>query len=245
MMSQRANNTSASVEAIAIEKLATLFDFAPEIAFFVKDCDGRYVSVNSSLAERHGLESKAEAIGKRPSDICQGEFGRRPSQQDEDLLRTGTPVIEHLEMQWSRTNKPIWCLTTKLPIFGEDGRIAGIVGFSRDVRVPMQSDEIPEGFVGALKEFESDLAPHVSPSWLAEKSSLTPAQLNRLMRRVFGLTPSQFISRIRISAASRMLKETEKTIADIANSCGFYDHSAFARAFRNATGVTPSQFRLQ
>jgi AraC-like DNA-binding protein len=40
-----------------------------------------------------------------------------------------------------------------------------------------------------------------------------------------------------------LLAETDRSVADIAYACGFYDHSAMTRAFRSATNQTPSQFR--
>jgi AraC-like DNA-binding protein len=40
-----------------------------------------------------------------------------------------------------------------------------------------------------------------------------------------------------------MLEESDRSVADIALDCGFYDHSAFTRAFRSATGRTPTEFR--
>ncbi len=43
--------------------------------------------------------------------------------------------------------------------------------------------------------------------------------------------------------AARLLAETDHPIAEIAHSCGFYDHSALTRAFRSATCLTPTQFR--
>jgi PAS domain S-box-containing protein len=231
--------------AIDVQVLAQLFDSASDVAFFVKDIDGRYVAVNDSLVKRHGLRDKSEAIGQRPIDICQGDFGLLPSEQDTKLLKTGRPLVEHLEMQWNRPNEPVWCLTTKLPIRDSNGNVCGVVGFSRDVRIPVQRGDIPEGFAHALEEFESGLSERVTPAWLAEQSQLSPQQLARFTKRVFGLTPTQFIARIRIAAASRLLRETEHTVAEIAVKCGFYDHSAFARAFRNATGVTPTRFRSQ
>ncbi len=63
------------------------------------------------------------------------------------------------------------------------------------------------------------------------------------MKRFFGLTPSQFITKTRIASASRLLRETDQSVAAIALACGFYDHSAFTRTFRAMTGVTPTQFR--
>lgn len=80
------NGEPASVD---LALLASLFDLAPDTAYFVKDAQGWYVLVNESLLLRHGLERKEDAIGKRPCDICAGGFGRIPTEQDERVLRTG------------------------------------------------------------------------------------------------------------------------------------------------------------
>lgn len=232
-------------QTIDIDVLSLLFDSAPDIAFFVKDLQGRYLTVNHSLAERYGLKDKQAAIGRLSREICNGEFGELPSLQDDSILKTGRPLVDHLEMHWSRHREPVWCLTTKLPIRDAGGSITGLVGFSRDVRVPVQTEEIPDGFAKALQEFESTLSDSVTPAWLAQRSGLTAQKLTRFTKRVFGLTATQVITRVRIAAASRLLKETSKQVSDIALECGFYDHSAFTRAFRNATGVTPTEFRNQ
>lgn len=233
------------VRSVDVEVLSALFDSAQDVAFFVKDADGRYVTVNNSLVKRHGLQSKTDAIGKLPSDICKGDFGQLPSKQDAALLRTGRPLIDHLEMQWNRPNDPVWCLTTKLPLLDDRQKVIGLVGFSRDVRVSVQREEIPNAFAKALKEFESTLSAKVTPAWLARHSEMTPQQLSRLTKRLFELTPTQLIAKIRVAAASQLLRDSDDSVAKVANTCGFYDHSAFTRAFRNATGVTPSQFRKQ
>lgn len=235
--------TPPSVSSVDVALLARLFDQSPDVAFFVKDAEGRYVSVNESLLERHGLQSKTQAIGKRPREICPGDFGRIPSEQDDKVLQTGRPLIDHLEMQWHRPHDPVWCLTTKLAIRDPDGHVIGLIGYSRDVRIPVEPHEIPAGFAGVLEEFEQDLAGDVTPASLATSSDLSPQRLARLTKRLFGLTPSQFITKTRVAAASRLLRETEQSIAEVAHACGFYDHSAFTRAFRSATGVTPTEYR--
>ncbi|TWT51682.1 AraC family transcriptional regulator [Allorhodopirellula solitaria] len=241
----RAAASDDAVTSIDLQVLSKLFDSAPDTAFFVKDAEGRYLAVNESLVKRHGLRSKADVIGKQPRDICQGEFGQVPSKQDEKVLRTGRSLNEHLEMHWNRPRHPVWCLTTKLPLHDPAGNVVGLVGFSRDVRVSIPTDEIPTAYALAMEEFERTLDPAVTPAWLAERSELTTTQLARFTRRVFDLTPTQLIAKIRIAAASRLLRDTEKPVVVIALDCGFSDHSAFTRAFRRATGVTPSVFRKQ
>jgi AraC-like DNA-binding protein len=60
---------------------------------------------------------------------------------------------------------------------------------------------------------------------------------------VFHLTPRQLLTKTRVEAASRQLASGEGTIVDIAQACGYADHSAFTRQFRAVTGMTPRAFR--
>ena len=64
------------MRAIDLRILKSLFDLTPDVAFFAKDSEGRYVAVNEPLASRHGLRQASDAIGIRPRDICPGDFGR-------------------------------------------------------------------------------------------------------------------------------------------------------------------------
>ena len=231
------------LQSIDAGLLVDLFDLSPDVAFFIKDCGGRYVFVNDSLVARHGLKSKAEVIGKRPCDICPGEFGQIPAEQDSRVLTTGKALIDQLEMQWHRPHSPVWCLTTKLPIRDADHQVIGLIGYSRDLRQSLDLGDIPSSLARALRDFEKSLSSDVTPSVLAERAELSAQRLSRLTKRLFGLTPSQLITKTRIAAASRLLRDSSDTISNIAHSCGFCDHSAFTRAFRSATGVTPSEYR--
>ncbi len=232
-----------SLKVIEIGVLESLFDLVPDVAFFVKDAAGRYLAVNNSLVARHGLKRKSDAYGKRPSEICVGEFGQIPARQDAEVLTSGRPLLEHVEMQWHRPNEPVWCITTKLPLRDEQNDIVGLIGFSRDIRAQVSQHEIPARFATALEAFESDLASDMTPARLASQAGISRQRLSRLTMRYFGVTPGQFISNARLSAAARLLRETDLSVSEIAHACGFYDHSAFARAFRSATGVTPSAYR--
>ena len=228
---------------VDIRLLEHLFDHTPDMAFFIKDAAGRYVVVNHSLVERHGLSTKEEMIGRRPCDVCPGDFGRIPSEQDAHVLRTGRPIIERLELHWNAPHKPVWCLTTKLPMRDEHGAVCGIIGISKDVRSPMAAAEIPLGVAAALSRLEAGYGEPLTPTELARIANLSPSRFTRVIKRIFGVAPLQLITKTRIAAASRLLMETDKPVANIALDCGFYDHSAFTRAFRAVTGVTPTKFR--
>ena len=235
-----ASHTAGGVDTRLLEQL---FDHTPDIAFFIKDAAGRYLAVNHSLLERHGLRDKSQMLGRRPCDICPGDFGRIPAEQDSYVLRTGRPIIERLELQWYLPHKPVWCLTTKLPMRDAAGAVTGLIGISKDVRAPVAPQEIPVSVAGALARLETGYADPLTPSELARSAKLPTARFARLIKRIFGVTPIQLIAKTRIAAASRLLRETDRSIAEIAHECGFYDHSAFTRAFRAVTSVTPTQFR--
>src|SRR5512139_802442 len=160
--------------SVAAGLLAELFDHAPDLAFFVKDGAGRYVAVNASLIKRHGYRHKPEVLGRRPCDICPGDCGRLPAEQDAQVLRTGKPLIDHLEQQWYLPRKPVWCLTTKLPLRDAAGKVVGLIGISRDVRAPVDSRNIPMKLAAALESFENNLAESVTPANLARRAGLTP-----------------------------------------------------------------------
>jgi AraC-like DNA-binding protein len=229
--------------SVDVSVLEALFDQVPDVAFFVKDMAGRYLAVNMSLVERHGLKHKAQVLGQRPCDICPGDYGQVPHQQDIAVLRSGQPLLDHLEMHWYAPHQPGWCLTTKLPRRDAAGTIVGLIGISRDVRSPIKLQEIPAGLATALDHFERHLADPITPSSLAGAAGLSPSRLARLMKRFFGLTPSQYIAKTRMAFASSLLRQTDQSVAEIALACGFYDHSAFTRAFHKVAGVSPSQFR--
>lgn len=237
------SNMVVSLESIDVRVLQSLFNLTADIAFFIKDLGGRYVVVNDSLLARHGLKSEREAIGKTPQEICPGKFGSIPTEQDQLVLRSGKPLLDHLELQWHRPNEPVWCLTSKIPLKDSLGSTIGLIGFSRDVRSSVRTDEIPKTFAEVMETFEQTPAMELSPALLATRSKLSPARLARLTKKLFGLTPSQLIVKTRITSASRLLRETNLSVATIAQQCGYSDQSAFTRAFRQASGVTPVEYR--
>ncbi|HMF57435.1 MAG TPA: AraC family transcriptional regulator [Pyrinomonadaceae bacterium] len=72
-----------------------------------------------------------------------------------------------------------------------------------------------------------------------------PVYLARAFRAYYSCTPGMYLRRLRIEWASRQLTDSERPLSEIAQDAGFYDQSHFTRAFKQATGLTPAQFRRQ
>lgn len=78
---------------------------------------------------------------------------------------------------------------------------------------------------------------------IAAKLAMSYSQFNRKLSALTGSTPAQYIQRIKIRKAQRMLTaHPELSFAEVAERCGFSDYSNFVRAFKNVTGTTPRSF---
>jgi AraC family transcriptional regulator len=77
----------------------------------------------------------------------------------------------------------------------------------------------------------------------ARHVSLSPFHFLRLFSKVVGVTPHQYLVRLRLRHAARLLAEHEPSVTEIALDVGFADLSNFVRTFRRAAGVPPRDFR--
>ncbi len=78
---------------------------------------------------------------------------------------------------------------------------------------------------------------------VASQAGYSPFHLLRLFRRVFGVTPHQYLVRTRIRRAARLLADEDIPVTDVAIAVGFRDLSNFVRTFRRAAGLSPREFR--
>ncbi len=72
---------------------------------------------------------------------------------------------------------------------------------------------------------------------------MSKSTFKRTFTRLFEVSPGQYLLRVRLNAARRLLETTDKLISDIALECGFYDQSHFSRLFQRARGLTPGAYR--
>lgn len=73
----------------------------------------------------------------------------------------------------------------------------------------------------------------------------SPEHVCRQARRHLGLTPTQYVNRIRIQHAATLLAGTGRRLPDVASECGFENLSCFHRLFRLQYGTTPRAYRMR
>jgi len=80
-------------------------------------------------------------------------------------------------------------------------------------------------------------------STLAKQAAVTPAHFSRVFKSLTGLTVTEYVTTKRIIRSKELLSETNATIAEIAEQCGFESLPHFHRTFKRMTGLTPSRFK--
>lgn len=223
--------------------LEALFDQLPEVVFFVKDRRGRYALVNRTLLERCGIKHKAGLLGRTADEVFPSPLGARYAAQDRLVLRTGVEIRDRLELHLYPGGVQGWCLTFKTPLRGAAGAIQGLVGISRDLHRPDERHAEYRRLADAVEHLRERYAEPLRLTALARRVGLSLDRFERLAREVFHLTPRQLLTKTRIDEASRLLREGRRTITDIAQACGYGDHSAFTRQFKATVGLAPREFR--
>ena len=220
-----------------------LFDHLADIVYFIKDSDGAYVVVNETLVARCGVANKQALIGRTPAEVLRAPLGDRFTSQDQKVLATGKPLLSQLELHVHPTGEVGWCRTTKLPLRNEAGTVVGLVGVSQDLRLPDIETDDYQQLVAAIEYAERNLAAPPSDESIAKIANMSRYQLDRRMRRVYGLTTGQWLVKLRLDSAQRLLQDSDLTISAISLQAGYADQSAFTRQFRRATGLSPGEYR--
>ncbi len=86
-------------------------------------------------------------------------------------------------------------------------------------------------------------AEELSLHTLAAEVHLNPTYFHRIFTAACGMTPLAYLTEVRISHAKFLLRNTDRSVTEIAGQCGFSSYNYFCTVFRKATGYAPSVFR--
>ncbi|MFL9981721.1 helix-turn-helix domain-containing protein [Paraburkholderia sediminicola] len=91
----------------------------------------------------------------------------------------------------------------------------------------------------------TNLAADLAISELAAQAGLSSFHFARVFRRETGETPHQFVTRLRLEEAARLLRATDQPVLQISLAVGFENASHFSVQFKRGYGVTPLAYRLR
>jgi PAS domain S-box-containing protein len=145
-------------EALAGERklLSILIETIPD-RVYVKDLRGRYVLDNAAHRRYLNVQDPKEIEGKTSGDFFPAEIAALYNEDDDNVMKTDVPILNHEEPSVDRDGNLIWLATTKVPLHDTDGRLVGILCISADISDRKNADEKLRHFASQLERSNLEL----------------------------------------------------------------------------------------
>jgi len=112
--------------------IRTIMNNSQDTIYF-KDVDSRFILNSRAHALQFGLQDLAGLKGKSDLDFYPEPFVRKAIQDEQEIMKTGKPIIGIVE-KWDRDNgTSVWFSASKYPLYNDLGQIVGTWGTSRDI----------------------------------------------------------------------------------------------------------------
>ena len=220
-----------------------LFDHLPGTLFFAKNREGLLMAGNPAFAKRCGYNNEEEIIGLTDTAIFPPKLAEKYRKDDEQVLASGKPLLGIIELFPNREGKPEWFITNKLPLFNKAGKTCGICGTVRSYEAQRAAMQPYLELAAVADHLKIHFRDKLDVPSLAKMAGMSVRQFERKFRATFQMPPQEYMIRMRVIEACRLLAQTNQPVTNVALESGFYDHSDFARQFRRQMGQTASQYR--
>jgi PAS domain S-box-containing protein len=171
--------------------LRCLMESIPDNIYF-KDRASRFLRISRAMADALGLPDAAEAVGKTDFDIFTEEHARPAYEDEQEVIRTGQPVIGKEEKETWADGHVRWVSTTKVPLRDDDGRVIGTLGISRDITRAKQADAV----LRASEERTRLVLDNAYDAFVAMSPDGLITEWNRQAELVFGWPRDEAIGRV-------------------------------------------------
>ena len=137
-----------------------------------------------------------------------------------------TPVV--IQQEWG------WALLVTREYFRYN--------FEQNLLKPRMADPLVSSLLIMLERYRNR---PVSLAELARQAGYAPQHLNRVFSKALGVTPLQYLARVKLEHAARLLREGDLKVSAIAQAVGFDDPYYFSRVFAQQFGSSPAEFRAR
>jgi eukaryotic-like serine/threonine-protein kinase len=169
--------------------LRSFIDSLPEGIYF-KDRDGRFIRVNRTVAEPLGC-APAQLVGKTDFDFFAPEHARQSFEDEQEIIRTGRPVVGKEERVTWPDGTTLWVSTTKLPLRDPDGQIIGTFGITRDIT----NRKLAEETLRANEERYRSIIAAMQDGIIILNTDGSITSCNVAAERILGLSAEQIMGR--------------------------------------------------
>jgi len=191
--------------------LHALMDNLPHSIYFT-DAQSHFIRINRALARYFGLSDASEALGKTDSDFFADEHALQAKADEEQVMRSGQPLLDKEEKETWPNGHETWVTSTKLPLYNEQGEIVGTFGISRDITERRRAAEA----LRAAKE-AAEVASRAKSDFLATMSHEIRTPMNGIIGMIdllLGMNPTDQ-QRTYLELASQSAETLLRLINDI------------------------------
>jgi transcriptional regulator GlxA family with amidase domain len=136
-----------------------------------------------------------------------------------------------------------WYVSTKAPLRDPAGEVIGLAGVMYPISTPEEQAAMFREIYPVIRHFEENFRGDVDMKAMAKLAGLSSTQFNKRFRDLLRIPPTEYLLRLRIQEAQRLLAGGSAGIAEVAAETGFCDQSHFTKRFRRVTGMTPLSYR--
>ncbi|MCX7872011.1 MAG: CHASE domain-containing protein [Verrucomicrobiae bacterium] len=130
------------IKEIEFEKhmLDELMENIPDAVYF-KDINSRFIRLSKEALRKIGVEDDEHLIGKTDFDLFTEEHARPAFEDEQQIIKTGVPIVGKIEKETWCDGRVTYALTTKMPYRDKDGKIIGTFGISKDITELKEAQE--------------------------------------------------------------------------------------------------------
>jgi PAS domain S-box-containing protein len=114
------------------ELLRSLLDTSEETIYF-KDKKSRFLRCSAAMARIFNAENPAALVGRSDFDFFTKEHAQPAFEDEQQIIKTGKPIISKVEKETWPDGRVTWTLTSKMPLRSVSGEIIGTFGISKDI----------------------------------------------------------------------------------------------------------------
>lgn len=107
------------------------------------------------------------------------------------------------------------------------------------------SEDVNRRLLRARDAMDRRFADPLDIASLAQIALMSPAHFIRSFRLTFGEPPHRYLQRRRVERAMALLRDSERSVTEVAFEVGFASLGTFSRTFKTVVGMSPSTYRLR
>lgn len=226
-----------------VREMLDALERIPGSLFMIKDLDSRYVYMSRGLRDAIHLGPGQEVEGKTDFDLFPKIVAQNFRENDLKVFREGRALVNEIHAAIFFRHAPLWAVSSKFPLRDRSGAIIGLITINEPYDKLAGHDDELNRLLPAVEQLTKRYAETLKVAALAKDCGYSERHFLRLFKRRLQQSPGQFLEQVRMFHALDAVRHSNRSIAGIADDCGYHDASVFVKRFRRFVGTTPLRCR--